>query len=297
MTSSVYGRFVLEEGGDRVRLGVRSTDALSWLRIASLVMLVVFVVEPGLVVGPPPQRGPSGDGTSTFLCAVLQLAVLVAVMGIGLRDAYAKGRARSRHARVRRAIDARWGAMARGEGPFREAAAGPACSVDGRQFAPADFVGVVMFESTEYKQPGSKNPETTERYRPTLVMRDCLFELDVFEQADAADARELGDSLASSLARRRTKAPVVRWTGPGQVTGGVGWVLLQMGLFFAALFLWGPFAWAHPSRLYVASIALLVFGAGGLLAGDRLSRQLERRFSSGAHDLVAKARAALASGS
>lgn len=297
MTSSVYGRFVLEEDGDHVRLGVRSADALPWIRAGSLVVLGLLVLEPGLIVGPPPHRGAPGDGLAAAIPALAAVALLIAFMVLGLQGAAGRGRARSRHARVRRGIDVRWGANETEPTPFREGSGGPACSVDGRRFAPADLVGVVTFESTEYRHPGSKNPEKTERYRPTLVMRDCLFELDVFEQADAPNARELSDVLASSLARRRTKAPVVRGAPPGEDPGAVGWMLLDTALLLGTLFFCGPFAWAHPAHRYVVSAALLAFGAGNLIVAERLARRMERRISGRAHDLVAQARAALASGS
>lgn len=202
------------------------------------------------------------------------------------------GVARSSYPRVRRLIEIH-GKGGSGAGTSYREAGNASIVVDGRSFGRADIVGVVVAKSTEALRGGGKVATKVNRYRPTLLLRESAFELDVMEAADEPQARELADAVASAIAQRRTKAPEVPWDAPHYVTPSLRWsfaeVLVIIGLLTGGMVL----ALSHPGSAWIISVGIIVL----VVLDEGSIREMARRFARertrGCEELIAHAKTAL----
>jgi hypothetical protein len=274
-----YGRFVLDEDAECVRLRVQNGDTVTFWRAAALAGVGFIAVLPTLAFS-----GPLMTTFSSLLCFCL----LRSSMDVATRA----GVARSSYPRVRRMIEIH-GKGGSGAGtPYREAG-NASLVVDGKSFARSDIVGVVVAHSIEAERGGGKVAKRVSRYRPTLLLRESAFELDVMEAGDEPYAREFADVVASALAQRRTKAPEVSWDAPHYVTPSSWWPVVEV-LVLLALTLGGLIlALLRPGAAWIISagvVLLVLLDEGSIRA---MARRLARERTRRCEELSARARTAL----
>jgi hypothetical protein len=277
-----YGRFVLEENTDCVRLRVRSTDSIRLWRVLTLVGVASVLCLPT-------------QAFETPATLMLWLCLYVALIRSGIASGSFSGVARSRYARVKRLVEVRWGKQGDDAGGSRVGGSAPTLIVDGQSFAPKDFVGVVTATSTEWAgRVGQRYDTRVVRFRPTLMLRHRAFELDVLEGADEASARDLSDAMASAIARRPTKAPSIAWDAPAYNRLGC---LLQTleGLFLStSLALGMVLCVTHSRYVWTASATLLLGLATDVASTEATARNRARARDAATEKLLVKARAAVA---
>jgi hypothetical protein len=277
--TTTYGRFVLEEGKDMIRLRVRSTDSVRLIRAVAILCFAFVVICPAIAFANP-------------VMVLLPVALSIALGLSGQVSGTHAGVARSRYARVRHLVEACW--KEAGDGPFRTDGGGPTLTIDGLSFASSDFVGVVTATSTEWARAGGKYDKRVARFRPTLVLRGSAFELDVFEGGDEASGRELSDAVASAISRRRVKAPSVAWHAPHYQRENLPIQLLQILVICVALVAGTFLAFSHSPHVWITSVLFALFFGVDLWAAEAVSRDLSRARSAAADELLVKAKAALA---
>jgi hypothetical protein len=155
------------------------------------------------------------------------------------------GARRSTYPRVRRLVEASRGSRSE-ESPL-------IWTVDGTRLAGQDFLGIVVAMSVERSLPLLRT-QLVPRSATTLVFRQALYELDSFEGFDDAthEAAELGTQIATAVAGRKVKVPVVHWR-PSSFRATQLVSTLQVVLPMGALLFMGR--WAH----WRSSVAVAVF--------------------------------------
>ncbi|HZU84672.1 MAG TPA: hypothetical protein VE987_17200, partial [Polyangiaceae bacterium] len=174
---------------------------------------------------------------------------------------------------------------------FRAEGRSESLVVDGQTFPSSDYRGVVLARSEE-RQP-FKRGVTVTRFRPTLLLRDRAFELGTFDGADEADARELGEAVASTLAGHPVKCPSVDWhvpTGPASVPA----LLAELLLFWTAM-MGGLYVTASGRLPLWAGVraAMVLVVAADVLNARLISRNAAQALSRKAEELIKSARPAL----
>jgi small-conductance mechanosensitive channel len=167
--------------------------------------------------------------------------------------------------------------------------------VDGRTFTPRDFLGVVMVMSTEWAETLGKYDKKVLRIRPTLMMRDVAFELDVFEGADEADGIALGNAVASAIAGHPVKAVRVEWhpLPYRRSMALVGLQVVEILMLIGALLVALALTRSHSGHLWVASVILLVILVVDIGSTRAAAHSVARERSAAASKLLSEARAAL----
>jgi hypothetical protein len=276
---ATYGRFVVDEDAECMRLRVQSADSVILWRAAALAGVGFIVFLPTMAFS-----GPLMAALSAVLCFFL--------LGSSMAMASRAGVARSSYPRVRRLIEVH-GKEGASTGTSACEMGNALLVVDGKSFARADVVGVVVAKSTEAVRMSGKVARKVSRYRPTLLLRESAFELDVMEADDEPHARELADAVASAIAQRRTEAPEVPWDAPHYVVPSLPWSLVE-ALEVAGFLLGGAYVTlAHPSAAWMVSVGfvLLVLSDEGSIRA--MTRSLARERTRKCEQLLAHAKTAL----
>ena len=120
-----------------------------------------------------------------------------------------------------------------------------------------------------------KAPTKVSRYRPTLLLRESAFELDVMEAGDEPQARELADLVTSAIAQRRMKAPEVPWDTPHYAVPSTPWSLVE-GFAILGVVLGGVYVTlAHPGIVWTISVGIVLL----VILDEGSIREMARRFA------------------
>ena len=265
-----------------MRLRVQSADSVTLWRAAALAGVGFIAFLPTMAFSGP-------------LMATLSAVLCFCLLGSSMAMASRAGVARSSYPRVRRLIEIHGKAGASTGTSHREAgkSGNALLVVDGKSFARSDIVGVVVAKSTEAVRLSGKVARKVSRFRPTLLLRESAFELDVMEADDESHARELADAVASAIAQRRTKALEVSWDAPYYVVPSLPWSLVET-LEIIGLILGGAYiALAHPgaARIISIGIVLLVISDEGSIRA--MTRGLARERTRKCEQLLVHAKTAL----
>jgi hypothetical protein len=281
--TTTFGRFVLQEEEGRVCLRPRTADNAPLLRAVALACFALVVLFPAVAFASVPT-----------IALSFGLAMFLMVSGVPM--ASYRGVALSRFGRVRRSVEARRkvsGGAA--EDAFRTAANALTLTVDGRTFTPRDFLGVVMVMSTEWAETLGKYDKKVLRFRPTLMMRDVAFELDVFEGADEVDGLALANAVGSAIAGQPIKAARVEWhpLPYRRPMALVGLQVVEVFLLVGALLVALALTRTHSAHLWVVSAILLVILVVDVGSTRAAAHSLARERSAAASKLLSEARATL----
>jgi hypothetical protein len=283
--TTTFGRFVLQEREEegRVLLRARTADNAPLLRAVALACFALVMLFPATAF-------------ASLSTTALSFGLAMFLMVSGVPIASYRGIARSRYGRVRRSVDVRRkvsGGAA--EDVFRTAVNALSLTIDGRTFTPGDFLGVVMVMSTEWAETLGKYDKKVLRLRPTLMMRDVAFELDVFEEADEADGLALANAVASAIAGHPIKAVRVEWhpLPHRRPMALVGLQVVEGLLLVGALLVALALTRAQSGHLWVVSAILLVILVVDIGSTRAAAHTLARERSAAASKLLSEARATL----